>query len=262
MNKYLKVLIINTILFTSLIINFQSTISYGQSNNIDKLISITEKKEYLNERINDLEYILKNKKANVVSSNNIGANLLEQSININTFKNSQIKIFKMYLERQLYNCEKNENSLIREIKEERKDLLEESNNYYIKGQWPLENYRYISSSYGYRIHPITKSLNFHSGIDIPAPKNTSVVASDDGIIIFAGYKNGYGNVVEIEHFDNKKTLYAHNNSVVVKVGDVVKRGEVIAKVGSTGNSTGNHVHFEVKINDQRINPLDGISSDL
>lgn len=260
MNKYLKVLVINTILFVSLIFSFQSNISYGQSNDIDMLISISKKEEYLNERIDDLDYILKSKKQCAISSNNIGIDLLKKRISIDTLKHSQIKLFKLYFERQLINCEKREDLLIKEIIKEREEILENSNVTYIKGNWPLENYRYISSGYGYRTHPITKRLSFHNGIDIPAPKNTSVLASDDGIVAFAGYKNGYGNVVEIEHFDNKKTLYAHNNCVVVKVGQVVKKGQVIAKVGSTGNSTGNHVHFEVKINNQRINPLYGINN--
>lgn len=141
-------------------------------------------------------------------------------------------------------------------------ILENNKSTYVKGMWPLEKYYYISSGYGYRNHPITKKTSFHYGIDIPAPKNTDVLASDDGMVIFAGNKNGYGNVVEIDHFDNKKTLYAHNNSIVVRVGDVVKKGQVIAKVGSTGNSTGNHVHFEVKINDKRINPIYGVDKDI
>ena len=262
MNKYLKVLVINTLLFVSLIFSFQSNISYSQSNNIDTLISITKKEEYLNKRINDLDYILKNKKQYAVFDNNMKSSLLEKKISVDSIKYSQIKFFKVYFERQLINCEKSKNFLIKEIKEEKKEALENSNATYIKGKWPLETYRYISSGYGYRTHPITKRLSFHNGIDIPAPKNTSVLASDDGIVTFSGYKSGYGNVVEIKHFDNKKTLYAHNNSIVVNVGEVVKRGQVIAKVGSTGDSTGNHVHFEVKINDKRINPLYGISNDL
>ncbi len=262
MNKILKVLVINTLLFVSLIFSFQNNISYGQSNKIDELISITKKEENFNKRINDLDYILKKNIENRSSDKNMKSSLLERRINIDSLKYSQIKFFKMYFERQLFNCKKSEILLIKEIKEEREEALESSNVTYIKGRWPLENYRYISSGYGYRTHPITKKLNFHNGIDIPAPKNTSVIASDDGIVIFAGYKNGYGNVVEIEHFDNKKTLYAHNNSIVVNEGQVVKRGQVIAKVGSTGDSTGNHVHFEVKINNKRINPLYGISNDL
>lgn len=262
MNKYLRVLVINTFLFASLMFNFQSNISYGQSNSIDKLISIKKEEEYLNKRINDLDYILKNKKKYTISDNNIKTDLLNKTISIETLKNSQIKLFKMYFERQLTNCEINQSLLIKKIRKERAQALESSSTTYIKGKWPLESHTYISSGYGYRKHPITKKISFHNGIDIPAPENTSVLASDDGTVIFAGYKNGYGNVVEIEHFDNKKTLYAHNNSIVVKVGQIVKRGQVIAKVGSTGNSTGNHVHFEVKINDERINPLYVISDDL
>lgn len=262
MNKYLNVLVISTFLFVSLIFNFQTSISYGQNNDIDMLISISKEEKHLNRRVSDLDYILKNKKKYTDSDNNLESSLLEKRINIDSLKNRQIKLFKVYFERQLIGCRKQESLLIKKIKEDRKDVLLNNNISYIKGKWPLEKYRYISSGYGYRTHPITKKLNFHNGIDIPAPQNTSVLASDDGIITFAGYKNGYGNLVEIEHFDNKKTLYAHNNSIVVNIGEIVKRGQVIAKVGSTGNSTGNHVHFEVRINDKRINPLYVISSDL
>lgn len=262
MNKYLKVLIANTLLFISLIYSFQGNISYSQSNNIDMLISITKQEKDLNNKIEDLDCILKNENQNRILSNDMEGSLLERKINIDILKYSQIKFFKMFFEKQLINCEKSESLLIKEIKKEKEEILENSNATYIKGEWPLENYRYISSGYGYRIHPITKKINFHNGIDIPAPKDTSVLASDDGIVNFAGYKKGYGNVVEIQHFDNKKTLYAHNDSIVVKVDQIVKKGQVIAKVGSTGNSTGNHVHFEVRINDKRINPLYGISNDI
>jgi len=262
MNKYFKVLIANTLIFISLIYSFQSNISYSQSNNIDMLISITKQEKDLNNKIEDLDCILKNENQNRILSNDMESSLLERKINIDILKYSQIKFFKMFFEKQLINCEKSESLLIKEIKKEKEEILENSNSTYIKGEWPLENYRYISSGYGYRIHPITKKINFHNGIDIPAPKDTSVLASDDGIVNFAGYKKGYGNVVEIQHFDNKKTLYAHNDSIVVKVDQIVKKGQVIAKVGSTGNSTGNHVHFEVRINDKRINPLYGISNDI
>ncbi len=262
MNKYLKVLIANTLIFISLIYSFQSNISYSQSNNIDMLISITKQENDLNNKIEDLDCILKNENQNRILSNDMESSLLERKINIDILKYSQIKFFKMFFEKQLINCEKSESLLTKEIKKEKEEILKNSNATYIKGEWPLENYRYISSGYGYRIHPITKKINFHNGIDIPAPKDTSVLASDDGIVNFAGYKKGYGNVVEIQHFDNKKTLYAHNDSIVVKVDQIVKKGQVIAKVGSTGNSTGNHVHFEVRINDKRINPLYGISNDI
>lgn len=83
-----------------------------------------------------------------------------------------------------------------------------------------------------------------------------MLASDDGVVIFSGNQNGYGNIVKIKHFDGKKTIYAHNTSNMVQEGDIVKRGQVIAKVGSTGNSTGNHVHFEVVLDGENVNPVD------
>ncbi len=157
-------------------------------------------------------------------------------------------------------CETDQRSeLIQSMKEEKEDILKSSGVTYTKGIWPVKYYTYISSDYGYRTHPITNKLSFHNGIDIPAPKNTDVLSIDDGIVIFSGYKDGYGKVVEIEHFDSKKSLYAHNESLCVNEGDVVKSGQVIAKVGSTGNSTGDHVHFEIKINNQRINPINGLN---
>ncbi len=255
MNKYLKVLAINTILCLSLIYNFQNNISYAQDNNINMLIEETKKEESINEKIADLEYIIDSKKEESYKVSI--TSVLQKKINLTL---GQIQMFKGYLQKQLTSCEKKQNLLIQKIKKEKEDILVLSNTTYIKGIWPLENYKYISSNYGYRTHPITKKLNFHTGIDIPAPKNTNVLASDDGIVSFCGEKNGYGNVVEITHFDNKTTLYAHNNYILVNAGDVVKRGQAIAKVGSTGNSTGDHVHFEVKVNNQRINPIYCISN--
>lgn len=165
----------------------------------------------------------------------------------------------MFFEKELKKYEELEQALIKEIKVDKMKDLENSKINYIKGQWPLEGYTYISSQFGYRIHPISNILKFHSGVDIPAPKNTDVLASDDGIVIYANNSSGYGNLVKIEHFDGKITVYAHNNSILVKEGDVVKRGQVISKVGSTGNSTGNHLHFEVVVNNELQNPLDCVN---
>lgn len=145
------------------------------------------------------------------------------------------------------------------IEEEKREFLKDNNLQFIAGSWPLESYKEISSPFGNRIHPITKDNNFHRGIDIPAPQYTNVLASDDGIVIFSGLQESYGNVVKIKHFDGKITVYAHNTSNIVKEGDIVKQGQSIAKVGSTGNSTGNHVHFEMIVNDKLINPINGVN---
>ena len=123
------------------------------------------------------------------------------------------------------------------------------------GSWPVPGYSGNSSSYGWRIHPILGTKKFHTGLDIPAPKGTPVTSFDDGTVIYSGVQGSYGNTVMINHGNGVVTLYAHNSSLNVSVGQKVKKGQVIAKVGSTGRSTGPHLHFEVRVNGQHTNPL-------
>lgn len=163
------------------------------------------------------------------------------------------------IDKQIQECMIENVRLEKIIEEEKKEYLLANNLDYIEGCWPLPSYTQISSPFGERIHPITNEPSFHKGIDIPAPQYTDIVSSDDGIVIFSGEQNGYGNVVKIKHFDGKITVYAHNTSNIVKVDDVVRRGQPIAQVGSTGNSTGNHVHFETIVNDININPINVVN---
>ena len=114
----------------------------------------------------------------------------------------------------------------------------------------------ISSPYGIREHPNTGIKDFHSGIDISTNPGTPVKATADGIITFAGWNGGSGNLVAIEHGHGFSTFYAHNRSITVRVGQKVKRGEVISYAGSTGNSTGPHVHYEIWKNGKAINPYE------
>ena len=113
---------------------------------------------------------------------------------------------------------------------------------------------YISSEYGQRLNPITKKNNLHKGIDIANKTETDITSLAAGEVIFSGKKYGYGNLVEISHLNGYVTRYAHNNRNLVKVGDLVKKGQLIAKMGSTGHSTGPHVHLEVLKNNKHINP--------
>lgn len=120
--------------------------------------------------------------------------------------------------------------------------------------FPLTSYTRISSSYGYRTHPITNTRKLHSGIDYAAPYGTSILAAEDGVVLTAGWNGGYGYCVTVNHGGGYVTLYGHCSSLSVSAGQTVKRGQTIAKVGSTGNSTGNHLHFEVRVNGSTVNP--------
>ncbi|MDX8393721.1 MAG: M23 family metallopeptidase [Mariprofundales bacterium] len=119
--------------------------------------------------------------------------------------------------------------------------------------WPT-NGGYISSHYGKRVDPFTGRRSNHKGIDIANRYGAPVIASSQGIIVFAGRKTGYGYLIEIEHGYGYRTRYAHLSRVQVQVGDMVKDGDLIGRVGSSGRSTGPHLHYEVYINKQQLNP--------
>jgi len=123
--------------------------------------------------------------------------------------------------------------------------------------WPLPGYSGRSSSYGMRYHPITGVWKMHTGIDIPAPSGTPILAAESGIVVTAGWNSGgYGNYVIIYHGGTTYTLYGHCVELYVTAGEKVTRGQTIAGVGTTGSSTGNHLHFEVRIDGTHHNPMD------
>lgn len=113
---------------------------------------------------------------------------------------------------------------------------------------------YITSGYGGRADPFGGGRGYHKGIDFHARKGDPVLAVADGVVSFSGQRSGYGNVVEVDHGNGYVTRYAHNSRLVVKVGDLVRSGQQIAKAGSTGRSTGAHVHFEVWQDGRVLNP--------
>jgi len=119
---------------------------------------------------------------------------------------------------------------------------------------------YESSPFGMRIDPFTGELSFHPGIDFAGPEGEPVKAVAAGVVTWAGPRSGYGNMVEIDHGNGYSTVYGHCEKVLVQVGEVVKKGQEIALLGSTGRSTGPHVHFEVLYNGKPINPAKFVNS--
>lgn len=126
--------------------------------------------------------------------------------------------------------------------------------------WPVPGYTRITSKYGMRTHPITGVYKLHSGVDIGAPMGANFIAATTGVVSKAGYNSAYGNMVIINHGGGVQTLYAHGSEILVEVGQLVSKGDVILKVGSTGYSTGAHAHFEVRINGSTVDPLPYITS--
>ena len=170
--------------------------------------------------------------------------------------NESLNNDKIELEKLKSELEKEENELESEIEKiAAQSVVNGEGQVISSGSWPVPGHSRISSPYGYRIHPIFNTKKMHTGIDIPAPTGTPTVSIDSGKVIFAGTKGGYGKTVMIQHDDGKVTLYAHNSALTVSVGQRVKKGQVVAKIGSTGNSTGPHLHFEVRINGKHVNPV-------
>ncbi|MGL5348041.1 MAG: peptidoglycan DD-metalloendopeptidase family protein [Peptostreptococcaceae bacterium] len=244
--------------------------SVSEDVNIDLLIENKKNQEELEAQILKLEEEIKNKMnlMDEAQMNNDNVQVVTVSFvedqnlvetNEDVENNIELEIMKLKgykdeIKKELESYIIESVKLEKNIEKEKQNYLAENSVEYISCLWPLESYRTISSPFGDRIHPITGKKTFHKGIDIPAPQNTDILAVDDGIVTFSGVQNGYGNVIKIKHFDGKETVYAHNTSNIAKEGDIVKMGSVIAKVGTTGNSTGNHIHFETIINGENINP--------
>ena len=119
--------------------------------------------------------------------------------------------------------------------------------------WPTKGW--LSSRFGHRISPFTEEKEFHKGIDISARMNAPIVAPADGVVFGVDFDHGLGKVLVIKHGYGVSTTYAHLNKILVKRGQFVKRGEKIAQVGTTGRSTGPHLHYEVRLNGVPVNPL-------
>jgi murein DD-endopeptidase MepM/ murein hydrolase activator NlpD len=141
----------------------------------------------------------------------------------------------------------NLNVLIDDVKKQLKFLDAQPNKMPTQGR--------ITSKFGYRRSPFSGRRDFHTGLDIANKPGTPVRAAGTGIVTFTGWKSAYGKVVIISHGYGYRSLYAHNKEILVKVGQKVRKGDIITKMGNTGRSTGPHLHFEVHYKGQQIDPL-------
>jgi len=125
--------------------------------------------------------------------------------------------------------------------------------------WPV--YGVISSGFGWRIHPITGKYSFHSGVDIAAPEGTPIFAAESGVVEFAGENGGYGLMIKIKSASYEH-IYGHLSQIDVYEGQYVKKGQIIGRVGNTGLSTGPHLHFEVRVNEKAVNPINYLPNQI
>lgn len=215
--------------------------------------SLNVQKEELAQKKADMEkqnVELSATKASLTETSNSLAALKEQS------KQQQAELEK--IQQQYYASKKANEKKIKAQEAEIDKIIAErqGNNSLAPGEyaWPVPASSRITSNYGLRSWG--KTQEFHYGIDIGAPKGTAIVAANDGEVIMVKKQNyGYGWYVVVDHGGGHATLYAHTSRIDVKVGDKVKRGQTIAGVGTTGDSTGNHLHFEVRVNGSKKNPI-------
>lgn len=190
---------------------------------------------------------------------------LQQSMNTTKKRLESLKTSRSSTEKALQETkkeisewEKQEDKLLKESQEIQNQIKSRmSKSPYTQGKmlWPVPSATSYGSGFGMRLHPILKVKRMHTGIDIGAKKGESIVAANDGKVIISGWTNGYGYRVVIDHGGGISTLYAHCSKILVKEGQVVKRGDKIALIGSTGLSTGPHLHFEVRENGEPVNPI-------
>lgn len=249
---------------------------YGEPNYVDVLFQSSDFSDFLT-RFEYLSYVADNDKKLLAEVVELRDSLEAQKISLETQKSS-LEAQKKEHEAKVTELElasREKETLVNQIKTEESNLyamldaMEEESDRIAANiaalqsgggtapsalLWPAPASKYITSHYGPRIHPITKKQSIHTGIDIGAGYGTNILAAASGTVIVSTYNSSYGNYVVVDHGGGMSTLYAHMSKRLVGVGDNVAAGEVIGLVGSTGMSTGAHLHFEVRINGKHTQP--------
>ena len=237
-------------------------------------ISQNEYEDEDDKKILEIEQILKNRE----EKNNVKTNISSQNENLETLiimdTNSQAQEDIKMEATENYNTPQNipkvltnknnnnKNYFVNKLNISKQEITPnyESNDNYISENtnelfWPVLSTE-ITSKYGKRVHPISNKEKIHNGIDIKAVTGAAVMSSVDGTVTYAGRNGGYGNFIEVRRRDGLTVRYAHLNKINTAVGNNVKMGDKIGEVGSTGVSTGSHLHFEVLKDGNSVNPMD------
>jgi murein DD-endopeptidase MepM/ murein hydrolase activator NlpD len=212
-------------------------------------------------RINKKEDALEKKQQALAEQKNLYARLhqrasQEQSRQFTMIQAKQKELAILQTDRR--GLEESLDELERISKEMETQIREyQNNNHVALGSgiyvWPISGR--ITSYFGNRYHPILKKNKYHSGLDIAAPQGDTILATDSGVVIFSGLNGGYGKMISIDHGAGFSSVYAHSSLLLVDKGQTVTKGQAIAKVGSTGLSTGPHLHFEIRKNGTPVNPM-------
>lgn len=214
---------------------------------------ISRKKEEILKQQQDLE------RQKILYTRLQNQNRYEQTRYLSKIQATQNELLKIQNDRRLLEQALDElEELSKSMESQIRDLQNNSKTALGTGKyiWPVSGD--ITSYFGYRVHPILKKRKYHTGIDIAALMGTPIAASDTGVVIFSARNGGYGLMITIDHGAGISTVYAHCSQLLVKKGQKVSKGDIIAKVGTTGLSTGPHLHFEVRKDGVPVNPLNYI----
>lgn len=241
------------------------------ANFTDLLSRIDMVKEIFNHDVDLLKYLkeqrdlIKDEKASLEAQQSqlitLMNNMKDKQNKLNVSRGEMERV-KSELVKDHAALEEEEDELLKLAKKIEEEIRrKQSKGKYVGGimTWPAPGYERITSPYGYRIHPILKTKKLHTGIDIGVPMGGNIVAAQSGTVIHSDWLGGYGKVAMVDHGGGIVTLYAHNSQLLVKEGQKVNRGQTIAKAGSTGMSTGPHLHFEVRENGSYVDPIKYVS---
>lgn len=232
-------------------LNNLNKINSSQKEEIESLYSITSEIEKKLSYISELQHTVKTmvgleeNDEEITTASRGGESYIRKSPS-SIYNKSEIESEFNNLSIQLDKSEEELNTLITDV-EKRLDFLEAQPNL-------MPTVGRITSTFGYRDNPFGKGREFHQGIDIANEPKTKIKAAGKGVVTYAGYNGSYGKVVIISHGYGYQSIYGHNSNILVKVGDSVEKGQIIAEMGNTGRSTGTHLHFEIRYYGNPIDP--------